>query len=605
MTTPFEFRDRRGEDNTSSDDFGLESSGREAPVPASETEKSRAHNIQWTVAQDYFWKPDSPVYDHDGKVNLYDNSIRGAIHRYYEAVMLADYTDFLKAEFPQAQDFIRMMDIVLEEGAYQRAVTHRPALGALRKQEAKSKLRRYDSFLPKDMVGMLGMAHVQRIMGIVPKVTPMTLNLLNDLEGLSNLDTADLIEGLNSVFKKHFHINPSLKGETELTEKIEKRKKKPETTKTDGDFKPDDLVDQLNIGAAEFTSNVQAEDLTGAVFEEIDPNKKHKTTEEKVRQAIEDTYGESALSLKEEADLLKKVAYGNHEEAKLYISTGHYPDPETYQAKRAQELYDKNYAYKEEHRPQIHREITRLSDKLKSVIMNEVEEGPTTSHSGDLIGGAVWRAIHMDNNRIFQNSAKDNPGSLIVDLLIDASASQQDRRAQVAMQAYILASALRRVNIPFRASSFQSQQGYTILRDYVDYEGKKTPDEVLHYFPYAGNRDGFALRIVHERMKRTDHAKNVLIMLSDGKPHDKRSSQGKQGGRSAQYTDLFAVRDTAEEIRQLRQDNIAVLGVFTGLEEDMNAAKTIYGSQFAYVKQIERFSEIVANFLKEEILRLG
>lgn len=596
MTTPFELRDNGEYEEVEEKAVG---------GPADENEEVRAQNIQWTVSQDYYWKPDKPSYNRDGKVNVYENSIRGAIHRYYDPVILDDYVAFLKKELPQADDFIGMMQIPLEQGAYDRAKADRPVLESYRLKDAKRKLRRYDQFLPRDMVEMVDMAHAQRITGTVPKVTAMTRDLLNDLEGLADLETPDLIEGLNKVFKKHFHINPTLKGETELIEKIEKRKKKPDKSESDGNFKPEDLVDQTNIGAAEFTSNVQVEDLSKAIFEEIDPNKKHKTTEEKIRQAIEDTYGESALTPKEEADLLKKVAHGNHKEAKLFISTGHFTDHESYQAKRMDEIYEKNFRYKEEHRPQIHREITRLSDKLKSVIMNEADEGPVQSHSGELIAAQVWKALYMDDSRIFTSSAKDIPGSLIVDLLIDASASQQDRRAQVAMQAYILASALRRVNIPFRASSFQSQQGYTILRDYVDYEGRKKPEEVLHYFPYAANRDGFALRIVAERMQRKEHAKNVLIMLSDGKPHDKRSSQGKQGGRVNQYTDLFAVKDTAEEIRRLRQDNVAVLGVFTGLEEDLDAAKIIYGSQFAYVKQLERFSEIVANFLKEEILRMA
>ena len=97
--------------------------------------------------------------------------------------------------------------------------------------------------------------------------------------------------------------------------------------------------------------------------------------------------------------------------------------------------------------------------------------------------------------------------------------------------------------------------------------------------------------------------RSVLIVLSDGKPFDERIGiNSHRFTQEAPYEKDRAVEDTAREIRALRREGVAVLGVFTGLEEDLSAARRIYGQQFAYVKQVERFADTVALFLQEQLL---
>ena len=62
-----------------------------------------------------------------------------------------------------------------------------------------------------------------------------------------------------------------------------------------------------------------------------------------------------------------------------------------------------------------------------------------------------------------------------------------------------------------------------------------------------------------------------------------------------------AVRDTAIEVRRARQQGIMVLGVFTGKERDLPAEKLIYGKDFAYIKDINRFADLVIKYLKQVI----
>lgn len=59
---------------------------------------------------------------------------------------------------------------------------------------------------------------------------------------------------------------------------------------------------------------------------------------------------------------------------------------------------------------------------------------------------------------------------------------------------------------------------------------------------------------------------------------------------------------TATEVRKLRNKRIAVLGVFAGEEEDLQAEKKIFGRDFAYIRDIGNFANVVGRYLKRQLL---
>lgn len=76
---------------------------------------------------------------------------------------------------------------------------------------------------------------------------------------------------------------------------------------------------------------------------------------------------------------------------------------------------------------------------------------------------------------------------------------------------------------------------------------------------------------------------------------------------SANNRDGLAVRAAAEshtatEVRKLRNKRIAVLGVFAGEEEDLQAEKKIFGRDFAYIRDIGNFANVVGRYLKRQLL---
>lgn len=95
-----------------------------------------------------------------------------------------------------------------------------------------------------------------------------------------------------------------------------------------------------------------------------------------------------------------------------------------------------------------------------------------------------------------------------------------------------------------------------------------------------------------------------MIILSDGKPNDERSNINTVKLLDKdQYVEVVAVKDTAKEVRNIKEDEISILGVFTGEEEDVENAKLIYNTDFCRITNLENFSKIVSIFMKNQILQ--
>ena len=67
------------------------------------------------------------------------------------------------------------------------------------------------------------------------------------------------------------------------------------------------------------------------------------------------------------------------------------------------------------------------------------------------------------------------------------------------------------------------------------------------------------------------------------------------------YRDDYALRDTATEVRRLRQQGVSVLGVFVGEETELVAEQKIFGKDFAYARDIRNFSRMVGSYLRRKI----
>ena len=60
----------------------------------------------------------------------------------------------------------------------------------------------------------------------------------------------------------------------------------------------------------------------------------------------------------------------------------------------------------------------------------------------------------------------------------------------------------------------------------------------------------------------------------------------------------------AREVYSLRSKGIAVMGIFAGEEEALPAEKQIFGNEFAYIRKISDFSNVVGRYLKLSLIHI-
>ena len=188
-----------------------------------------------------------------------------------------------------------------------------------------------------------------------------------------------------------------------------------------------------------------------------------------------------------------------------------------------------------------------------------------------------------------------------MDILLDSSGSQAGRQSQVAIQGYIISGALSRVGIPHRVMSYCSFWDHTVLHRFRDYnDGEDMDSRIFEFRASANNRDGLAIKAAYDSLLEREEDFKILIVLSDGKPHD--MDVERPGTRHPQpYYGEAAVRDTGFEVRRARASGISVLGIFAGSDEDLSAEKKIYGKDFAYIRNISNFSNVVGAYLRRQL----
>ena len=83
---------------------------------------------------------------------------------------------------------------------------------------------------------------------------------------------------------------------------------------------------------------------------------------------------------------------------------------------------------------------------------------------------------------LFKRELLQDNSDFVVEVLIDASGSQQRRQSLVALQGFIISRALSLAQIPHRVTGFCTFGSYTILNEYRDYLDNSDADENIFEF---------------------------------------------------------------------------------------------------------------------------
>ena len=265
---------------------------------------------------------------------------------------------------------------------------------------------------------------------------------------------------------------------------------------------------------------------------------------------------------------------------------------------------EKNRAYYYDNLAQNNTSVAKLTSKIQNSVLLHLQPTAVKSNSGRMQGGRVWRALHLNDDRVFKKNEQDDMGDFSVDILLDASTSQQNRQETVSTQGYMIAQSLSRCNIPCRVMSFCSMTGYTIVRVFRDYNRPQDNGKIFEYVSNGCNRDGLAIAAAHRLMNESRCEHKMLIILSDVKPNDVVKMKHAGSDELIPYERQAGITDTALEVRKARADGIAVICVFTGDDEDLPAAKLVYGRDFVRVQSLDKMADTVGKLIQNQIKNL-
>ena len=564
----------------------------------SDLQKKRAYNQIWNAAANYGFLPDFRFYTPEGRADVYWNTIIGLARRHYDYDQLKKLFRGLEQE-EEAGEYENLVWLGLENALVARERDMRPVLPEMQKAYARQFLERFGKNGTEDdrFFEYLAMAHYRRVLGLEQKASRYDRNLLDELEFSPELDTEELVREIRRLLEKWFRIRAEEKRHEHRLPNLpflphsEKRKR--------GDGK----LRRFGTGLAEHPHPTDGGDELPQDWIE----RKSGLTEEELRAFMAEKFGRSLLNEKQMAELEKKLCSGNHKNCRLHITKGGAAEMhirnafEALQKEREEAQIAHNRAVFRQNEASNRIAIQKLTEKIQNSVLLYLRPYTVRSESGELEGGRIWRALNLDDRNVFRRTENADAGDVSVDILLDASTSQKGRLESISGQAFCIAEALTRCRIPCRVMSFCSMTGYTVLRIFRDYHEETKNSSIFEYVSNGCNRDGLAVRTVHHLMNESSCEHRLLIVLSDVKPQDIVRFREREDEEYLPYEQDYGIRDTAFEVRRARADGIAVICVFTGDDDDLPAARTVYGRDFARIRSIDQLADTVGLLIQNQI----
>lgn len=574
---------------------------------------NRMKNIIWTVCGDYTLeaKPDVEAFLKSKYIALYDGIKQGAFAKYFEKEKLSMY--LVKKVYLGAREdaLVAIAQLCMEKAVGDRIARERKGVSSIQKKAYEYVLDHEMDTMVKSEFGRLQLVMLRQVLTGERRCEEKIRKQLDRIEPLEKAaDTMEVIRTIDDCYNAW--VDPEFEQIHGDLSKVLAVTVEELMEYSWQDFLTEDMYEEnfeayLEQMSQQMTATGQnhAEEKK----DEKESSKKRKivrVSEEdlkKVYTYIELNFGKTYLSPLEEKRINFQLCRGIHADCGLYFTDGILANPvkKNYQLEYAKKQQGKNkYAYYDNHRT-VKQNIVILSGILKKAMAMRQEEITILSDRGKICPERLWKIGRSWDAKLFSQICPADGSTFVVDVLIDASGSQRVRQEQVALQAYIIMQALSSVHIPHRVMSFCTFWDHTILQRYREYDEDASANEkIFNFTTSSNNRDGLAIRAASLGLLEREEERKIMIILSDGRPYD--VILNRPNGRNPQpYQGKYAVRDTGTEVRRLRNLGVSVLGVFAGEEKDLEAEKKIFGRDFAYIRDISRFSHIVGSYLNKQI----
>lgn len=573
--------------------------------------QNRVRNLMWTVSGDYSLdiRLDVESFEKSRYISLYDAVKQGAFARYFDKDALALYV--VKKTFLGADERNLMLfaQTCVDAAVYRRAVQERPGVADIRRRAFSDTIEFDYRRLTESLAGMLKFTMMKKILDPAYRTTRKLEEAAASVQALEEAsDTMDIIRTVDGLYNRLLDQTFEQKSGTleevlsVTLEELAEYGWRDFLKDTASEESFDDYMRRLSQSMTRTAEEEQEEKED----ERDRPAHVVKVTEEdlkKVYSYVELNFGKSYLNPLESRRLNYRLCRGPHADCSLYFTEGILKNPvrNNYQYQYALRQTEQNRRVYSQNHNLARKNISILTDILRQALVRRSETEYTRDDHGQIVPNLLWKVGRTNDRRLFSRILGRHSSDFVVDVLIDASGSQRVRQSKVALQGYIISRALSNVFLPHRVMSFCTFWDYTVLHRFRDYDDDRSSDKnIMEYTTSSNNRDGLAIRAAAEGLLGRQEENKILIVLSDGRPNDIIVNRPNSKNPHS-YGGDYAVQDTAGEVRKVRGMGISVLGVFAGKEADLAAEKKIFGKDFAYIRDIANFSNVVGEYLKRQL----
>lgn len=571
---------------------------------------NRIQNLLWTVSGDYELdiKMDENVYRKSRYMAFYDAIRQGTFEKYFNA---RAYDQFIaKKVYAGAEPSVltALGNLCIDSAVWKKAQKDRPGVAAIRKRAFSDTLEKDAMRLSHTDWGYVEKCYIEYLLygkkaqERVQELTECICQLwdTNSLEDICVCLEWIYKRAYEKGFAKFFKgLDRQVKSSDEAMKEYTDKEKTEEEEQSEED-RP------VNV----FSWHVDAQDNGKREKSRARLLYLDQEATDHMGEYIERNYGKSCLTRQEEKYFSSQMCRGIHEGCRIHMTEGilHCQMEETPKAGFVKKVKEENLQEYRKKQLVTRQNIQMLAGTLKRALLTRTEKEICSSEYGKICVPKLWNLGRTENRRLFEREIVRENTDFVVEILMDASGSQQNRQSLVALQGYIISEALSQVGISHRVVGFCTVGVYTVLNRFRDYEDDREKNtRIFEFYGSANNRDGLAIRAAADSLEKREEENKILIVLSDGKPNDViAGSQNPVYGKKKEkkkipYCLEYGVKDTAGEIRKLRNRKIAVLGVFAGEEEDLQAEKKIFGKDFAYIHDITEFANVVGRYLRKQI----
>lgn len=575
--------------------------------------ENRINNLAWTISGNYNEEINISKENYISKdVAMYFAIMEGARHKYIDWDIVKRYIFSRVKDGYDLEIISDLIHIIFNRVIEENVLKERPGIEDIIKKAYKDIISNLAKIYNSDMIQKVKYTIILEQLGKHPNVDGYTRRIIKSLKEVNiNQDLIDILKDIDNIYLKYFTTVDNIQQKNNF--EYDYINDKEIDFNTFSDFMYEELYSDeiIENKISEISSSMIIESIGEKYIDKQNESSNRilyvdKETAEKIYSKIEHYYGKSYINKENVKFLESKYCKGVHEGCKVHFTDGVLRSEcrNIAQIKYATRQRENNIS-KFRDKAKVHRRnIKKLKENICRILIEENESSKVYSDYGNVCANRAWRISRSNNNKIFYKNIVNEKGKYVIDILLDGSGSQSRNQYDVATQAYIISKALIKANIPNRVVGFSSFMDYTILKRFRDYDdNEESCENIFDYFCTGNNRDGLAIKsICHELINRNEENK-ILIVLSDGKPNDVKIGKDREkiikGEMS--YKGIVGIKDTANEVRKARNNNIKVLGVFTGKEDSIEAEKLIYGKDFIYTKNIDKFSEIVSIYLKKII----